>query len=425
MSTLSFPALDVSSGIIATSTTNTTDANGRVFKQSVLDPVLQKAFSYSTFSPLIDNSFLASSVPAYNTVSTGAGAGAIPIWSPSKLFPNISSVIGAMKSHKSDINPNLLNVDPAVYPRILYDMTVQSIMNALPSTTSSYNASIKGFLTDSTTVATLVGQPICYQTLYTVGQTYNNANNNVLTPPGGMNLISAIAIAALVKDISKVDSTKECTYAPNQLYAFDAYNYFVKLCLYLKGQTTVYNYLMAYLALITNMFYMCMKFAALYAFGPNTTNTVRTSYGFRTVYSTLQASNPDTETIMSYILTLRSMLLSYEGALGYLHNGVKTTTKQVDSNNMKIKKSNSQYEHNVNALSVLREKNNRLENQKSQAVGEMITTFVILLIFCAVMIGLFLFEGFPLDSKVNGIIIVNGFIASCLLIAGIYQASTK
>lgn len=404
--------LDVSANVLRTATYTSVNQKGTISKQTSLDPIAQKYFMYANIKGRIVNSFL----PSLDSANTAGGAAYRRL--PTDLFRDLNKIIVSMSTNFS-LNPDMMQVDPKQYTKILYHMTVAAV--------SSYttDANIANFLNN--TLSSKIGEYICAKTVTDMAGSNMDTNTvgSIITLLGGV----APATTSTYPNCSATETASQpgatgTTYA-NVLKAFDVYNYFVGLNKYLTSTTSVYQYMMAYLALITNMFYVCMRFAILYTLPTETSQS--SARGFSTAYPTTvgtdTALSKDLKILMQYIIVLRSTLLSYEGAMSYLYQDVGNTTKVVNANNARLNNTNSTYRSQKNILSVLREKNSRLEAEKNVVTSNVRMTFAVLVVFVAIMLGLFLYDGFPADEKAMGIITVNGLVAFAIVAGAIYHLS--
>ena len=398
--------LDVSANVLRTATYTSVNQKGTISKQTSLDPLVQKYFLYANIKGRIVNSFL----PGLDPANTPGGAAYQR--STTNVFRDLNNIIMAMSANFT-LNPDMMQVDPKQYTKILYYMTVAAVS---PYATEEIN----NFLKDK--LSSKIGEYICAKTI--VDTASSTIAGSTITILGG----AAPAAASTYSNCDAVGTASQpgatgTTYA-NVLKAFDVYNYFVGLNTTLVASDSVYKYMMAYLALITNMFYVCMRFAILYTLSTETSQM--SSRGFATTYPNAMVVTDtklpnDLKTLMQYIIVLRSTLLSYEGAMSYLYQDVGDTTKVVNANNVSLSKTNSSYRSQKNILSVLREKNTRLEAEKNVVTRNVRMTFVVLVVFVAVMLGLFLYDGFPAEDKAMGIITVNGLVAFAIVAAAIYN----
>lgn len=398
--------LDVSANVLRTATYTSVNQKGTISKQTSLDALVQKYFLYANIKGRIVNSFL----PGLDSANTVGGA-AYPRLT-TNVFRDLNNIIVAMSANFT-LSPDMMQVDPKQYTKILYYMTVAAVS---PYATDE----IRTFLKD--TLSSKIGEYICAKTI--VDTASSTIAGSTITILGGVAPATTYTNCDAVGTASQPGATGT-TYT-NVLKAFDVYNYFVGLNKTLVASDSVYKYMMAYLALITNMFYVCMRFAIMYTLSTEMSQSQSAARGFTTTYPNAMVVTDtkltnDLKTLMQYIIVLRSTLLSYEGAMSYLYQDVGETTQIVNANNASLSKTNSSYRSQKNILSVLREKNSRLEAEKNVVTNNVRMTFVVLVVFVAIMLGLFLYDGFPADDKAMGIITVNGLVAFAIVAAAIYN----
>jgi len=492
-------SMDVSKYVIEAASYSKADDNGNLVPNNLISTSNQAFFYYktTTTSPIIYGAkdFIIDSLfPALNslnnkrTIQTATSASAFTFstleardppqaWPTitgnnssiniNTVFPTINSILTDMKANQL-ILPDIVSVNPNVYMITIYRITVFSILGRLKATAADATnlQKLKDFLLSSSMLK-YVGQtvpaydassnpdslnrPITYKVIKAALTQYDSSLSN----DSGNFMALLQSALGITQPIVTGASTSDITRLP----VFGLYNRFQKIWETMQGSTkkkgqSLFDYWTCHLALVVNMYYVCMKIASIFDHPDNMTlwKTTPDLLGFKSTYlsSTTditafvtaisnQASTgvptylsknyltlyTDLRTVNIYLLVLSTVTMTYSNSFGYIYDYLNSTSDASKNNNSLIDLQNADYESHMNILGVLRKKNERLSEQAAQEQSQLYTTIIIFTVFCLIMIGVLVYDGFNLDTKAVGVMLVNATIGLSILGYAFYQLIVK